>query len=144
MIIVMEESATEIQIMRVAEKLMRSGFEAHQSRGERHTVIGAIGTKQIDSQEFKILDGAGQVLRVTGRFKLARRNFNPEGTRIKVADVEIGGDAVVIMAGPCAVESQEQVETIAGHVARCGAKVLRGGAFKPRTSPYSFQGLGVE
>src|SRR6266508_167405 len=112
MIIVMEESATEIQIRRVAEKLTELGFEVHQSKGERHTVIGAIGTRQTDSQEFELLDGVGQVLRITAPFKLVSRDFNPEGTRIKVADVEIGGDAVVIMAGPCAVESQEQVETI--------------------------------
>lgn len=77
-------------------------------------------------------------------YKLTNRNFNPEGTRIQIADIEIGGDEVVVMAGPCAVESQEQVDTISDHVARCGAKILRGGAFKPRTSPYSFQGLGVE
>jgi 3-deoxy-7-phosphoheptulonate synthase len=140
----MEESAKEIQISHVAEKLTRLGFEALQSKGERRTIIGVIGTNQVDYHEFELLDGVQEVLRVTAPFMLASRNFNPENTRIRIADIEIGGDEVVIMAGPCAVESQEQVDTISDLVARCGARILRGGAFKPRTSPYSFQGLGVE
>jgi 3-deoxy-7-phosphoheptulonate synthase len=144
MIIVMEENATEFQINRVAEKLASSGYIIHRSTGERYTIIGAVGTSQIDTQEFELLEGVRDVLRITSPFKLASRHFKPEGTRIQIADVEIGGDEVVIMAGPCAVETPEQVETVARHVASCGARILRGGAFKPRTSPYSFQGLGLE
>lgn len=144
MIIVMEENATELQINRVVEKLASLGFSIHQSTGERHTIIGAIGTTQVDTREFELFEGVQDVLRITSPFKLASRHFNPAGTRIKIADVEIGGDEVVIMAGPCAVENSEQVETIARQVAGCGARILRGGAFKPRTSPYSFQGLGEE
>ena len=138
----MEENADQTQIARVMEKLIESGFEVHRSVGERHIIIGAIGTKTVDPREYEILVGVRNVVRITAPYKLVSRHFNPEGTRIHIKDVEIGGDEVIVMAGPCSVESEEQVEIVAEHVARHGAKILRGGAFKPRTSPYSFQGLG--
>jgi len=144
MVIVMEEGATEEQISRVVDKLMRLGFDIHRSTGVKHTVLGAVGGKIVDTSDLEVLDGVKEVLRISSPYKLASRAFKPEGTQIKIKDVVIGGNQVVMMAGPCTVESREQVEIIAEKVAGCGVRVLRGGAFKPRTSPYSFQGLGEE
>jgi len=144
MVIVMEETATEEQISTVIEKLTKLGFDIHRSTGIRHTVLGAVGGRIVDSRDLEILDGVKEVLRISSPYKLASRTFKPEGTRIKIKDVEFGGPEVIMMAGPCTVESREQVSAIAEIVARAGARVLRGGAFKPRTSPYSFQGLGEE
>ena len=144
MVIVMDETATEEQISVVIEKLVRFGFDIHRSTGVRHTILGAVGDKVIDWRDIELLDGVKEVLRITAPYKLASRGFKPEGTQIKVKDVTFGGREVVMMAGPCTIESRDQVNAIADIVARNGAKVLRGGAFKPRTSPYSFQGLGEE
>lgn len=144
MVIVMDETATEEQISAVIDKLVRFGFDIHRSTGVRHTILGAVGDKVIDWRDIELLDGVKEVLRITAPYKLASRGFKPEGTQIKIKDVTIGGREVVMMAGPCTVESRDQVNAIADLVARNGAKVLRGGAFKPRTSPYSFQGLGEE
>jgi len=144
MVIVMDETATEEQISGVIDKLVRFGFDIHRSTGVRHTILGAVGDKVIDWRDIELLDGVKEVLRITAPYKLASRGFKPEGTKIKVKDVTFGGREVVMMAGPCTVESRDQVNAIADLVARNGAKVLRGGAFKPRTSPYSFQGLGEE
>jgi 3-deoxy-7-phosphoheptulonate synthase len=144
MVIVMEESATEEQISRVIDKLVRFGFDIHRSTGVRHTVLGAVGEHEIDWRDIELLDGVKEVLRITAPYKLASHAFKAEPTQIKVGDVTIGGKEVVMMAGPCTVESRDQVMAIAEIVSRNGAKVLRGGAFKPRTSPYSFQGLGEE
>jgi len=138
----MEEGANHAQITMVTEKLIECGFEVHRSIGERHIIIGAIGAKTVDPREYEILPGVRDVIRITAPYKLVSRHFNPEGTIIRIKDVEIGGTEVIVMAGPCSVESEEQIEAVAEHVARHGAKILRGGAFKPRTSPYSFQGLG--
>jgi 3-deoxy-7-phosphoheptulonate synthase len=144
MVVVMQEGATEEQIQRVISKLMQMGFDTHRSTGVRHTVLGAVGGKvDFDTRDIELLDGVEEVLRISAPYKLASRHFRPEGSVIQLGKgVAVGGEQVVVMAGPCSVESQEQIETIAGCVSKLGVRVLRGGAFKPRTSPYSFQGLG--
>jgi 3-deoxy-7-phosphoheptulonate synthase len=144
MVIVMEESATEEQIAGVIDKLVHLGFDIHRSTGVRHTVLGAVGEREIDWRDIELIEGVKEVLRVSAPYKLASRAFKAEPTKIRIKDVVIGGAEVVMMAGPCTVESRDQVMAIAEIVSRGGAKVLRGGAFKPRTSPYSFQGLGEE
>ena len=144
MVIVMDETATEEQISGVIDKLVRLGFDIHRSTGVRHTVLGAVGERDIDWRDIELLEGVKEVLRITAPYKLASRGFSPEGTQITIKDVTIGGREVVMMAGPCTIESRDQVMDIAEIVARNGAKVLRGGAFKPRTSPYAFQGLAEE
>jgi 3-deoxy-7-phosphoheptulonate synthase len=121
------------------------GFDVHRSTGALKTVLGAVGgTRQFDTALLEVLDGVQEVLRITEPYKLASRTFKPDNTVITIDDVRIGGDEVVVMAGPCSAETEEQVETTTAAVKRAGAKVLRGGAFKPRSSPYSFQGLGEE
>src|SRR5574337_796063 len=144
MVVVMQEGATEEQIQYVINKLMDMGFDIHRSTGARHTVLGAVGAKvEFDTRDIELLEGVAEVLRISAPYKLASRHFRPEGSVVKLGrDVAVGGDEVVVMAGPCSIESPEQIETIAARVSALGAKVLRGGAFKPRTSPYSFQGLG--
>jgi 3-deoxy-7-phosphoheptulonate synthase len=144
MVIVMDETATEEQISGVIDKLVRLGFDIHRSTGVRHTVLGAVGERDIDWRDIELLEGVKEVLRITAPYKLANRGFKPEGTQITIKDVTFGGREVVMMAGPCTIESRDQVMAIAEIVSKQGAKVLRGGAFKPRTSPYSFQGLGEE
>jgi 3-deoxy-7-phosphoheptulonate synthase len=117
----------------------------HRSTGALRTVLGAVGgTRQFDTALLEVLDGVQEVHRITEPYKLASRTFKQENTVITIADVRIGGEEVIVMAGPCSAESEEQVEASAAAVKRAGAKVLRGGAFKPRSSPYSFQGLGEE
>jgi 3-deoxy-7-phosphoheptulonate synthase len=144
MVIVMQEGATDAQIQHVIDRLVASGFNVHRSTGESHTVLGAVGVhRDFDHRDFELLDGVREVMRVTQPFKLASRQFNPQGTIINLGrGVTIGGNDVVIAAGPCSVESREQIHIIAESVAKSGAKILRGGAFKPRTSPYAFQGMG--
>jgi len=140
----MDETASEEQISGVIDKLVRLGFDIHRSTGVRHTVLGAVGEREIDWRDIELLEGVKEVLRITAPYKLANRGFKPEGTQITIKDVTFGGREVVMMAGPCTIESRDQVMAIAEIVSKHGAKVLRGGAFKPRTSPYSFQGLGEE
>lgn len=144
MVIVMEHNATEEQIAHVVERLVKIGFDVHRSTGENYTILGAVGGKVVDTRDLELLDGVREVLKISEPYKLVARAFNPEGTQIKIGDVVIGGPEVVVMAGPCTVETEEQVEAIAPLVKAAGAKIMRGGAFKPRTSPYSFQGLGEE
>ena len=146
MVIVMNDSATEEQIEEVIAGLTRKGYDAHRSTGTTRTVIGVVGISRtpLDPREFEILPGVHQVLKISDPYKLAGRVFQPEDSVIRIGNVAFGGREIVVMAGPCAVESEPQLEVIAGAVARYGAAVLRGGAFKPRTSPYSFQGLGEE
>jgi 3-deoxy-7-phosphoheptulonate synthase len=144
MVIVMEETATEDQVSSVIDKLVKLGFDIHRSTGVRHTVLGAVGGRIVDTRDLELLEGVKEVLRISSPYKLASRAFKPDGTKIKIKDVVIGDREVVVMAGPCTVESRDQVMTIAEIVYQDGAKILRGGAFKPRTSPYSFQGLGEE
>jgi 3-deoxy-7-phosphoheptulonate synthase len=144
MVIVMQEGATDAQIQHVIDRLVASGFNVHRSTGESHTVLGAVGVhRDFDHRDFELLDGVREVMRVTQPFKLASRQFNPQGTIINLGrGVTLGGNEVVVAAGPCSVESREQIHIIAERVAKSGAKILRAGAFKPRTSPYAFQGMG--
>jgi 3-deoxy-7-phosphoheptulonate synthase len=140
----MQEGATEDQIQRAINKLMEMGFDIHRSTGARHTVLGAVGALvDFDTRDIELQEGVEEVVRISAPYKLASRHFRPEGSVIQLGKgVAVGGEQVVVMAGPCSVESAEQIETIAALVAKEGVRVLRGGAFKPRTSPYSFQGLG--
>ena len=146
MIVAMQEGAGEEQIQHVIERLIEMGFEVHRSTGERQTVLGAVGARrEFDIRDIEVLPGVGEVHRISSPYKLVARSFRPEGTVVKFAGgLNIGGSEVVIMAGPCSVESRDQIFAVAESVSRSGAKFLRGGAFKPRTSPYSFQGLGEE
>ena len=145
MVVVMQERATDEQVQKVIAQLVEMGFDVHRSTGALRTVLGAVGgNRQFDPGLIQVLDGVQEVLRITEPYKLAGRTFKKENTVINVGEVRIGGDEVVVMAGPCSAESEEQVEAAAAAVKRAGAKVLRGGAFKPRSSPYSFQGLGEE
>lgn len=142
---VTEPGATEKQIEEIIRVLHEHGFDVHRSTGVRQTVLGAIGVKpEFDHRQIELLPGVAEVIRITEPFKLASHSFKPEGTIVDVGGVKIGGKEVVAMAGPCSVESEKQINIIAKHVAEAGARILRGGAFKPRTSPYSFQGLGEE
>jgi 3-deoxy-7-phosphoheptulonate synthase len=141
----MRERASDTQIQNVIAKLMEMGFDVHRSTGALRTVLGAVGgSRQFDTALLEVLDGVQEVHRITEPYKLASRTFKPDNTVITLDDVRIGGDEVIVMAGPCSAESEEQVEASAAAVKRAGAKVLRGGAFKPRSSPYSFQGMGEE
>jgi len=141
----MEPKATENQIKNVIDKLNQLGFDVHRSTGTSRTVLGAIGDKRgIDIRDIEVLDGVKEVIRITEPYKLAGRTFRAEDTTIDIHGVKIGGNDIVVMAGPCSVESKDQIYEIAKIVKEAGAKILRGGAFKPRSSPYSFQGLGEE
>src|SRR5437870_3788047 len=144
MVIVMQEGATDAQIQHVIDRLVASGFNVHRSTGESHTVLGAVGVhREFDHRDFELLEGVREVMRITQPFKLASRQFKPEGTIVDLGrGVKIGGPQVAVAAGPCSVESREQIHSIAESVSKAGAKILRGGAFKPRTSPYAFQGMG--
>jgi len=146
MVVVMQEQASEEQIQKVIDRLVSKGFDVHRSTGESHTVLGAVGVHpDYDPRDIELLDGVREVVRITQPYKLASRAFRPGGTIVDLGKgVRIGNTEVVVAAGPCAVESKEQINQVAGCVARAGAKILRGGAFKPRSSPYSFQGLGEE
>ena len=148
MIINMAVNATEEQIDHVVKRIQECGFQAHLSRGEERAVIGVVGKSEKHRGELEALQaapGVEEIIRITHPFKLASRNFRPEGSVVELGKgVSIGGTEIVTAAGPCAVESAAQIGEIAEKVARAGAKLLRGGAFKPRSSPYSFQGLGEE
>jgi 3-deoxy-7-phosphoheptulonate synthase len=145
MLVVMQQGATEEQIDAVIERLTELGFDVHRSTGVVHTVLGGVGGKEdFDLDVFELMEGVKEAHRISSPYKLASRSFNPGGTVVKIRDVDIGGQRVVVMAGPCSVESREQIERSAEIVASGGARVIRGGAFKPRSSPYSFQGLGEE
>jgi len=144
MLVVMQEGATEAEIQAVIDRLVNQGFDVHRSTGVLHTVLGGVGARDFDPAEFEVLAGVKTAHRIASPYKLASRSFRPAGTVVKIGKVEIGGPEVVVMAGPCSVETKDQIESIAEIVARAGAKVIRGGAFKPRSSPYSFQGLGEE
>jgi 3-deoxy-7-phosphoheptulonate synthase len=142
----MQEAATEEQVQKVIERLIDMGFEVHRSTGARQTVLGAVGARrEFDIRDIEVLPGVGEVHRISSPYKLVAKTFRPEGTVVRFANgMAVGGDQVIIMAGPCSVESREQLFAVAETVSRSGAKFLRGGAFKPRSSPYSFQGLGEE
>ena len=143
MVVVMEERASEHQIQHIIATLVEKGFDVHRSTGALRTVLGAVGgNRSFDERLIEVMDGVHEVLRITEPYKLASRTFKPEPTVVAIGDVRIGGDEVVVIAGPCSAETEEQVEAAAAALASAGAKMLRGGAFKPRSSPYSFQGLG--
>ena len=145
MVVVMQERAAENQIQHVIATLVDKGFDVHRSTGALKTVLGAVGgNRAFDIRLVEVMDGVHEVLRITEPYKLASRTFKPERTIVSVGEVRIGGDEVIVMAGPCSAENEEQVEATAAAVSKAGAKVFRGGAFKPRSSPYSFQGLGEE
>ena len=144
MLIVMESHTSEDKINKVIEFIKQKGFDAHVSKGESHTVIGCVGRKVIDKRDIELLDGVKEVIRITSPYKLVSRVFKPDDTIVEVNGVKFGGTNVGMIAGPCSVETLEQVDETARKLSECGVKILRGGAFKPRTSPYAFQGLGEE
>jgi 3-deoxy-7-phosphoheptulonate synthase len=145
MIVVMQKGANSAQIEQVTAKLNELGYDVHPDRGAHQTIIGVVGdTRSLDPRILEVLSGVAEVLRVTEPYKLASRAFKPSDTILEVGNVQFGSKEVVVIAGPCSVESESQIHEIAALVKKMGAKVLRGGAFKPRTSPYSFQGLGEE
>jgi len=143
MVIVMQEGASEPQIEAVIDRLNDNGFDVHRSSGDRHTVLGAIGVQpDFDIRHIQLLSGVSDVYRVTSPFKFASRTWKQDPTIVDLGGVRIGAEELVVMAGPCSVESEDQIMRSAECVAEAGGRVLRGGAFKPRSSPYSFQGLG--
>jgi len=144
MLIIMKPGVTDEDIEKVVTFIKAKGYDAHISKGEINTVIGAVGGKVIDKRDIELMDSVREVIKITSSYKLASRMFQREDTVIKIGDTTLGGDELAIIAGPCAVESSEQLETIAEGLNKCGVRFLRGGAFKPRTSPYAFQGLGEE
>ncbi|HVJ08837.1 MAG TPA: 3-deoxy-7-phosphoheptulonate synthase [Acidisarcina sp.] len=146
MIVAMEQKATEEQIDNVIEKLVGLGFNVHRTTGTVQTILAGVGTPDsFDVVDFEVMPGVEKAHRISSPYKLAGRDFRPEGTVIHFANgVSVGGEQVVLMAGPCSVESREQIFKSAEQVKAAGAQFLRGGAFKPRSSPYSFQGMGLE
>ncbi|MBQ1460693.1 MAG: 3-deoxy-7-phosphoheptulonate synthase [Selenomonas sp.] len=145
MIIVMSPNATKENLQRVIQKIESAGLKTHISEGAEVTIVGVIGEKsKIANLEMNMMDGVEKTVRITEKYKLVSRNFHPEATIVDVDGVKIGGKEIVVMAGPCSVESIDQLREAAKAVKAGGAKFLRGGAFKPRTSPYDFQGLEEE
>jgi len=146
MVIVMEQSATEEQIQKIIETLVEVGYDVHRSTGVSHTVLGAVGSPRqvVDPTALELLPGVREVVKISEPYKLVGRTFKSADTVVELGGVKVGGPEVIVMAGPCSVETREQVGTVARAVLAAGARVLRGGAFKPRTSPYSFQGHGEE
>jgi 3-deoxy-7-phosphoheptulonate synthase len=139
----MQEGAKETHVQAVIDRMVSLGLTVHRSTGVKHTVLGGVGpVEHVDPVDFEVMDGVKECFRIASPYKLASRGFRPGGTVIRIGELDIGGDTVTIMAGPCSVESEEQIERTAEAIARAGASVIRGGAFKPRSSPYSFQGLG--
>lgn len=142
MIVVMNHNAAQIDIDRILQKLTDAGFQIHLSQGVERTIIGAIGDKtRLSDHALEAMPGVEKVVPILQPYKLASRAYRNSPTVVKVGDLEIGGDTIQVMAGPCAVESRDQLLKSAMLVREAGATMLRGGAFKPRTSPYSFQGL---
>jgi len=147
MIVVMQPGAAETSISAVVDRIKELGLDAHLSSGEQRTIIGVVGTTPLPPTLDEMLEAYAeveQVLRVTKKYKLTGWDFHPQKTVIRVRDFEIGGDEVVVIAGPCSVESEEQTIETAHAVKAAGARALRGGAYKPRTSPYEFRGLGLK
>lgn len=145
MIAITSNTISEERINEIVQHINNYGVQAHVSRGTDRTVIGIIGQAEPKlAEQLRQMKGIENVIKISKSYKLASRDFHPDNTIIKIKDVEIGGDQLVVMGGPCAVESPEQIDEIARLVKAAGGQVLRGGAFKPRTGPYSFQGVGVE
>jgi 3-deoxy-7-phosphoheptulonate synthase len=145
MIVSMQERATEEQIDAVIDAMVEVGVEVHRTTGASQTILAGVGpTANVDLSKFEVLPGVLQVHRISSPYKLAGRAFRPEGTVIEFANgVKVGGERVAVMAGPCSIESREQIFATAARVKAIGASFLRGGAFKPRSSPYAFQGMGI-
>jgi 3-deoxy-7-phosphoheptulonate synthase len=144
MVVVMKERVTSEQVEQVIARLVEFGMDVHRSTGASRVVLGVVGSGKVDPRLIELMDGVHEVLRISEPYKLASRTFKQEDTVFSVGDLRIGGDEVIVMAGPCSAENEAQVNATAAAVKRAGAKALRGGAFKPRSSPYSFQGLGEE
>ncbi len=144
MLIVMKSAASENQVAAVVSTIEDYGFTAHVSKGDIHTVIGAVGGKSVDFREIELLEGVEKIIKITSNYKLASRTFQPEDTVIQLKNSTIGGEKISIMAGPCSIESEAQMDEVGDYLSKIGVKIIRGGAFKPRTSPYAFQGLGEE
>ena len=146
MIVAMQDEATSEQIQLVIERMVDLGFNVHRTTGAHQTILAGVGTPgHFDVAEFGELPGVHQAYRISSQYKLAGRGFRPEGTTITFPNgVVVGGEGIVMMAGPCSVEGREQILTSAQQAAKAGAQFLRGGAFKPRSSPYSFQGMGLD
>lgn len=144
MIIIMRHGANKEQIRKVLDYIKLKNREPHMSKGETHTVIGAVGEANIDPREFELLEGVKEVIKVSSSYKLASRFFQQEDTIVEVNSEKFGANHIGLIAGPCTIESEEQIFACAKEMADAGVKIIRGGAFKPRTSPYSFQGLGLE
>ncbi|MBL8127868.1 MAG: 3-deoxy-7-phosphoheptulonate synthase, partial [Chloroflexia bacterium] len=144
MIVVMQPGSTREQVNGIVARIKALDLGAHLSEGEEHTIIGVVGSPLPPSLEDELenLSGVERVVRITKKYKLTGWDFHPQKTRIQVRDVTIGGEAVTIIAGPCSVENEEQTVSTAKAVKAAGASILRGGAYKPRTSPYEFRGLG--
>jgi 3-deoxy-7-phosphoheptulonate synthase len=145
MIVNMSEKATEQQIAHVIERIREAGYQPHVTRGVERTIVAAVGNgRRHEIEALLVAPGVENVVAIAQPFKLVSRQVKPERTVVNVGGVRIGGPGVVIIAGPCSVESREQLLDTARAVKRAGATMLRGGAYKPRTSPYDFQGLGLE
>ena len=145
MIIVMKRGASAADLSFVVSQVETFGYKAHLSQGTERTIVGVVGDdRPLENHNFELLPGVEQILRILQPFKLASRDFHPENTIVDVRGVHVGGDKVVIVAGPCSVESRSQLLETAWAVKEAGATILRAGAFKPRSSPYSFQGMGEE
>lgn len=145
MIVVMKASSSQDEINGVARRIKESGLKAHISQGVEHTIIGVVGQAVSEIQDMlQLLPGVEDVIPIGKPYKLASREFHPQNTVVKINDLSIGGDEIVVIAGPCAVETEEQLLATAREVKASGANILRGGAFKPRTSPYQFRGLGIK
>ena len=144
MLIIMKQQTEQTNIDKVVEFIKKRGFEAHISNGELHTVIGAVGNKIIDKRDIELLEGVEEVIRISTGYKLTSRVFQADDTIVEVNGVKFGGEHIGLIAGPCTVETYDQMDKTAEELKKTGVKILRGGAFKPRTSPYAFQGLGEE
>ncbi|KAA3632432.1 MAG: 3-deoxy-7-phosphoheptulonate synthase [Calditrichaeota bacterium] len=145
MIVVFNENATDKQIQKVTEKLYDKGFDVHRSTGTAQIVLGVVGdTGTVDIRDYEVFEGVHEVIRISEPYKLASRSFKKEDTIVKVGKATFGGKQISMIAGPCSIESREQIKKIARMMKKTGTKVLRGGAYKPRTSPYAFQGMGEE
>ncbi len=144
MLVVMNQNVDEAQINNVINYVKDRGFDTHLSKGALHTVIGVVGQGQLDPRNIELLDGVSEVIKITSPYKLVSRQFQTLDTIIEVNGVKIGGNNLGLIAGPCSIETVEQMDEVASQLSKMGVKILRGGAFKPRTSPYAFQGLGEE
>ncbi len=146
MIVVMRPDATADHVSDVVARIEQEGYKAHLSEGDAHTIVGVVGESPNPLQEehYEMMDGVDRVVRISAPYKLASRTFHPKDTLVPLNGASMGGDRVLMIAGPCSVESREQIIEIAHAVKEAGATALRGGAFKPRTSPYSFQGFGEQ